>query len=170
MKKWIVLLVLLALVVSVSGCTSQNTTNNKTYSANGVSFTYPGSWSEENTSTLQSELGSAGTVIVVVGDNSTNKFGVAKANLAGGQTISNVDEWASNYNSTMKNAGSTYVSEKKLTVDGVDASQMTFQNSGVYITDIFFIKNNVAYLAVLASTNNDQKILDLLLKNLKINQ
>ena len=49
MKKYpfLILLALLCLVVSVSGCVSSgNETNNTTshYSQNGISFDYPGSW------------------------------------------------------------------------------------------------------------------------------
>lgn len=38
-----VLIIILA-VVAISGCTEQ--AQNKTYSANGVTFQYPGNWSE----------------------------------------------------------------------------------------------------------------------------
>ncbi len=47
MKKKIFILVILALVIVVSGCTSnQAPSANKIYSAKGLSFTYPEIWEE----------------------------------------------------------------------------------------------------------------------------
>ena len=42
------------------------------------SFIYPGNWSEQNSTILQSQLGSSGDVLAVVGDGSNYKFGFAK--------------------------------------------------------------------------------------------
>jgi hypothetical protein len=159
---------ILVLVVAVSGCTSTNTSSNKTYSANGVTFIYPGNWTEQNLTSLQTTIGSTGTALAVVGDGSGNKFGVAKRNIGSNERVSSLSEWASGYNSSMQSQGSTYVSEKSLTVNGVDAYQMTFQDSGSYITDIFFVKNGTGYLVVHQSPNNDQQTLEQLLKNLQI--
>ena len=168
MKRLFVLFVLV-LVVAASGCTSQQSTStNKTYSANGVSFTYPGNWTEQNLTSLQSEAGSSADVLGVVGDGAVNKFGVFKLNPSSNQRVVSLSEWASNYNSTMKNQGSAYVSEKSLTVNGVKAYQMTMVKSGKYGTDVFFVKNGTGYIATYTSAKNDSETLDLLINNLKI--
>jgi hypothetical protein len=169
MKRLFFVLIRLVLVVAASGCTSQQTaSSNKTYSSNGVLFIYPGNWSEQNSTSLQSQLGSSGNVLAVVGDGANNKFGFAKLNIGSNQRVATLSEWASNYNSSMKEQGSTYVSEKSLTVDGVKAYQITMQDSGIYVTDVFFVKNGNGYLAVHASPNNDQKTLEMLMKNLTV--
>ena len=72
MKRLVFVLFILVVVVAASGCTSQNTSSNKTYSANGVSFTYPGNWTEQNMTTYQTQFGFTGTVLAVVGDGSNN--------------------------------------------------------------------------------------------------
>jgi hypothetical protein len=157
---------ILVLVVAASGCTSQSTSN-KTYSANGVSFTYPGAWSELNSTDLQKSL-SASTVLGLVGNN-TNEFYVAKVNVGSNQVVSSISQWASGYNSTIKSNGWTFVSGKSLTVDGVPAYQITAQtNSSYYGTDVFFVKNSAPYLAVYVSPSNDQQTLENILNSLKI--
>lgn len=169
MRRMFIVPILLVLIVAASGCTSQQNSNlNKTYSSNGVSFTYPSNWTVQNTSSLQNQMGNTGEVLAVVGDGDTNKFGFAKLKISSNQRVASLNEWAANYNKTMKNQGSTYVSEKKLTVDGVDAYQITMQDSGSYVTDVFFVKEGKGYLAVHASPNNDQQTLDMLMNNLKV--
>lgn len=168
MRRLFIVPILLVLIVATLGCTSQNSNLNKSYSSNGVSFIYPSNWTVQNTSSLQNQMGSTGEVLAVVGDGNANKFGFAKLKIATNQRIATLNEWASNYNTTMKNQGSTYVSEKKLTVDGVNAYQITMQDSGSYVTDVFFVKEGKGYLAVHASPNNDQQTLDMLMNNLKV--
>lgn len=54
MKKYYLLAVaIVALVVMASGCTTQtgNNTTTKTYSANGMTFNYPGNWTIINETT-----------------------------------------------------------------------------------------------------------------------
>jgi hypothetical protein len=45
---------LLVVAVAASGCTRQNVSN-KIYSAKGVSFIYPGNWSEQNATSLETD-------------------------------------------------------------------------------------------------------------------
>ena len=168
MKRLVFVLFILVLVVAASGCTSQNTSSNKTYSANGVSFIYPGNWTEQNITTYQTQFGSTGTVLGIVGDGSNNTFGVVKLNIGSNQRVATLSEWASNYNSTMKNSGSTYVSEKPLTVDGINAYQMTMIDLGSYVTNVFLIKNGTAYVVTYSSPTNDNETLNQLMNNLKI--
>lgn len=159
------LVLIIGLVVAASGCTSQ--TSDKSYSANGLTFTYPANWTDQNKTELQANLGNLGTILVAVGDSS-NLFGIAKLNLTSSQTLASVNEWASNYNTTMKNSGSEYVSEKTLTIDGVPAYAMTMKDSGNYVTDIYFVKNNSGYIAVYVTTSNNLQTLEKVMNTLKI--
>lgn len=167
MKRILLIILMLVIVAAACGCTSQSTST-KTYSANGVTFNYPSNWAEQSSSSLQSQLGSLGTVLGVVGDGSDYKFGISKLIIGENQRMASISEWASNYNTTMKSQGKTYVSEKQRTIDGVEAYQITFQSSGIYVTDDFFIKNGNGYLTAYAAPNNDQQNLDLILNSLKI--
>ena len=167
MKRLVLIIMLLVVAVAASGCTSQNASNN-TFSANGVSFIYPGNWSEQNSTSLAKELGSSADVLAVVGDGSSYKFGFAKLNIDSNQRVATLSEWASSYNSTMKGKGNSYVSGKSSTIDGVKAIQITMVASGIYVTDVFFVKNGTGYLGIYASPKNDTEILDQLMQSLKV--
>ena len=43
MREILIIIAILGIIVCASGCTD-STQDNKTYSGNGVSFTYPGNW------------------------------------------------------------------------------------------------------------------------------
>ena len=103
-----------------------------------------------------------------MGDGSGNKFGVIKLNLGSNQRVATLSEWASSYNSTMKDQGNTYISEKSLTVDGAKAYEITLLGNKSYVSGIFLVKNGTGYILTHASPNNDNKTLDLLINNLKI--
>jgi hypothetical protein len=157
---------MLVLIVLASGCTSQQNTS-KTYSANGVTFNYPGSWSEVNSSSVQSQVGSLGAVLATVG-NSDSGFTIAKLNVGSNQILVSLNEWASTYNNSQKSQGNTYVSENSTTVDGVNAYYITFKSNGTYFTDVAIIKNSNGYIATYVAPNNEQQDLQLILNSLKI--
>jgi hypothetical protein len=168
MKQYIAILLFLGMIVAISGCTSE--ISNKTYSANGVNFTYPGNGSEMNSTSLQSQVGSTGTMIAMVGDNSTFLFGVAKVNLQSNQRLASLSEWATSYNNTMKASNETYISEKNMTVDGVNGIMIASNDSSFFYREVFFIKNNTGYLAILLTKNNDEQLFNDLVSSLHINQ
>lgn len=168
MKKWIFVLTILALIVAVSGCTtSQQAPANKTYSVNGLSFIYPGDWSELDKSSYQSVLDDKGELLVVLGDGST-MFGVAKLNKINNQTDVTLDSLIRYYNATLNANGTKYVSESPVTVDKVKGYKMTVKASENYLSGVLFIKNNTAYLTVFESSDNDQKTFNQILNSLKI--
>ncbi len=169
MKKYLFLIGMLVLVVIASGCTTQNTQNSttKTYSGNGVTFNYPANWTVQNSSTIQSQLGSVGTALGAVGDEN-NTFIVAKLNVGSNQALNSPSQAAANAKSTLTSQGYTFVSEKQLTIDGVNADQVTFQKSGAYYTYDYIVKNNNGYWTTYASTSSDQTNLDMILNSLKI--
>lgn len=168
MKKWIFILVILALIVAVSGCTtSQSTPANKTYSVNGLSFNYPGYWSELDKTTYQSVLNDKGELLAVVGDGSA-AFGIVRLNKMKNQTNVTLNELVTYYNSTLKNSDTEYVSEGPLIVDGVRGYDITVKSSGNYFSGVLFIKNGTDYLAVFESSNNDQQAFNQIISSLKV--
>jgi hypothetical protein len=168
MKQYIAIMLFLGMIVAISGCTSE--TNNNTYSANGVNFTYPGNGSEFNSSSLQAQVGSNGTMIAMVGDNSSFLFTVVKINIADNKRLSTLNEWAAMNNETIQNSSNTYISEKNITVDGVQGFMMTYNDSSKFHREVFFIKNNTGYLAILLTKNNDKQLNNNLLSSLRIKQ
>jgi len=146
---------ILAVVVAASGCTD-NTTTNKTYSNNGISFTYPGSWEIQN-STQSSTL-------AVVG-NDTSAFVLASTTIA---NVATTNEWASNFKTLMASDGYTFVSGQPRTVDGQSGYTVVMQKSGNYTSTTFFVKNSNPYIASFVSSTNDQQTVDMVLNSLKV--
>ena len=168
MKKWIFVLAILALIIAVSGCTtSQQVPTNETYFVNGLSFTYPGTWSELDKASYQSALNGKGELLAVVGDGST-MFGVARLNKIKNQTNVTLDNLIQYYNATLNANGTEYVSESPVTIDGVKGYKMTVKASENYLSGVLFIKNSTAYLAVFESSDNDQETFNQILNNLKV--
>ena len=169
MKRFLAVLLLLVMVVAISGCTTQ-TTSNKTYNANGVTFTYPGNGTELNSSSIQSYVGSAGNMLAVVGDNETFLFGVAKVKLGSDQKLASLEDWATSFNKTIKSGNQTYITEKTMTVDGVQGKMFAFNDSSFYYRELFFIKNDTGYIAILLTKDNNQEMFDQIISSLKITQ
>ncbi len=168
MKKWIFILTVLALIISVSGCTtSQQAPANKTYSENGLSFIYPGTWSELDKTAYQSALDDKGEILAAVGDGSTI-FGVARLNKIKNQTDVTLNSLVIYYNATLNVNGTKYVSEGPVTVDGVKGYEITVKASENYLSGVLFIKNRTTYLAVFESSDNNQKTLNQILNSLKV--
>jgi len=167
MKKWISIITILVVIVLISGCASkQSLPNTKNYSANGLSFNYPGNWSEMDTTFYQSVLGDKGQLLVVVGDGSNSAFGVAKLKDEKNQTLKDL---VITYKLSLKSNGTEYVSEKPVTIGAVKGYEITVKASGNYFSSILFIKNNSSYLVVFESQNNDQQTFDQIVKSLNVN-
>lgn len=168
MKKWIFMLLVLALIIAVSGCTTnQPVPANKTYSVNGLSFICPGDWSELDKTAYQSALNDKGELLAVVGDGSTI-FGVVRLNKIKNQTDVTLDSLVIYYNATLNANGTKYVSEGPVTVDGVKGYEITVKALENYLSGVFFIKNGTNYLIAFESSDNDQKTLDQIISSLKV--
>lgn len=156
---------ILAVVVMASGCTTDTTTN-KTFSSNGISFTYPGSWSELNNTDFANEYG---TIAAAVGDEANNQtFILETVNIRKGQKMASTTEWAAAYRSGMEGAGFTFVSGKARTVDGQNGYEVVMQKEGIYTSNTYFQKGGTPYLAAFASTSNDAETVDMILNSLKV--
>jgi len=78
-------------VVITSGCTSQTTENNKTFDKGGISFKYPGNWSEKpipaNDQNLTAQSGFQMLTVILEGNGMkdyTVYVGVGKSNMTAG--------------------------------------------------------------------------------------
>jgi len=164
MKKWISIITILVVIVLISGCASkQSLPNTKNYSANGLSFTYPGNWSEMDTTFYQSILGDKGQLLVLVGDGSNSAFGIAKLNTEKNQTLKDL---VITYKLSLKSNGTEFISEEPITIDAVKGHEITVKASGNYFSSILFIKNNSSYLVGFESQNNDQQTFNQIIKSL----
>ena len=146
MKKYFLFVIaIVGLVVMASGCVSQtgnNSTATKTYSANGISFNYPSSWSLINQTTH------GNNTVVALGDSS-----FMNSTLKGNGVI--ITKSAPNSNSTVNNSNLKSQISKlngtktNQTVDGTTANVTTFTtkigNETVLIKSINFEKNNYNY-------------------------
>jgi hypothetical protein len=158
-------IIILGIILSISGCTNQ--ASNKTYSENGLTFNYPGNWSQLNTSQFQNSIGTSGTLLVVVGDKDQNRFGIATANIGAGQELKTPAEWANGMNTS---SGFQYLSGKSSTIDGVEGYQLSMKdpsnNYNYYYA--YWVKNNKGYLSVLVSPIDQQSLFENISKSIKI--
>lgn len=163
MRKIILLVLILFITVAISGCTSKQTPQAKNYSANGLSFTYPGNWEEMDISFYQNILGDKGEALVLVGDESNSAFGIARIK----EKNQTLNDLLKTYNSTL-NIDIQYISEEPITVDNVKRDKMMVKAFENYFTGILFEKNGITYLIISRSPNNDQQVFDQIIKSLKI--
>lgn len=63
---------LLVLIIAVSGCTSFNQVHNKTFSNGGITFQYPGTWSNNTTFNYAQTPSSQWAILGQIGDNTTS--------------------------------------------------------------------------------------------------
>ncbi len=167
MKRLIGIIALLVFIVAISGCTSENTSN-KTYSANGVTFVYPANATEDNVSTMQSAIGTSANILAVIGDESSFKFAVAKLNSSAGTLTLN--EFLTDTNQSIKTNNQTYVRDSKITINGVDGTVIVYKDATYYYQEVYFVKNNTGYYAMLKSTTDNQPLFNQIVNSLQINQ
>ena len=157
MREILLIIAILGIIVCASGCTD-DTTANKTYSGNGVSFTYPGDWEILDSTDTQTGVGDMGTVIVVVGIENQDMFGLFTVNIGANERLATPSEWLSNMKT---NVGSEYVSSKTITVDGEKGVQLTTQSSdGFNNYYAFWNKNGEGYMALLTTESDSQALFD----------
>ncbi|HHT19197.1 MAG: PsbP-related protein [Euryarchaeota archaeon] len=164
MREILVIIAILGIIVCASGCTD-NTTTTKTYSGNGVSFSYPGNWEELNVSSTQESVGDAGKALVIVGIEGQDMFGLFKVNVGANQVLSTPSEWLAN----MKKAlGTQYVSSKTITVDGEDGVQLIAEDKdGFKFYYAFWNKNGKGYMALLTTKTESQDVFDSIIDTVK---
>ena len=161
MKRLIYILIVVSLVVMASGCTGDKWSSTKTYSGNGLTFTYPGTWSENASSPMN--LSGASTIEAV--GTSDEAFAVGTVSVGVSDDI---------LQQAITQTAQTYVSQgytqKSITVDGVTATMITNPNlnaEGMYLSLVFWPKNSKLYYAAYGTKNNDTQTMEKLLGSLK---
>jgi hypothetical protein len=162
MEKWISIIALILVVVFASGCTAQSSA--KTYSSNNISFQYPGNWSTDYNSSLQN-LGNEGDVLVTLGKDNSG-MAVAKAD-TGSSNIS-ASTLASGFK-TIIQSKYQYISNKTVTVDGINATQLVIKDSsnGDYGSLTFLNKNNSIYIIMISTPDNNLQTINMILNSFK---
>jgi hypothetical protein len=149
MKRLIYILAILSLVVMASGCTSSDQwASNKTYSGDGITFTYPGTWSVNDSEAVSTQSGS--TSIAAVG-NDDEGFAIGSIAVSGLDTET-VQQATNQMVEEYQSQG--YGTAKTITVEGVNASMLTSEEadaSGLYSTVAIWVKDDKMYYAVYAS-------------------
>lgn len=164
MKRLIYILAVVTLVVMASGCTSDEWSSNKTYTGSGVTFQYPGTWSESSDSKI-SQISGATSGAAVEGSDAWFGFAtVDVTNLSTSQRDSLKNTLKKTYNER------NLTTEKTVTVDGVSAlllSSSTKDASGIYSNVAFWIKGDKVYIAAYTSTNSGTQTFERILGSFK---
>ena len=163
MKKFLFLIALLVLVVVVSGCISnQNQTNqsaNKTYSANGMSFQYPGTWNLTDNIKKNATLQIESPDFQITNGNPTkgNLVSISKEIIPQGVNLT-ADNITTSLSTSIKKSGVNATNET-VNIAGVTATKFsfndTFQNATANVWVIAFEKNNILYILTFASVGDD---------------
>lgn len=164
MKRLIYILVVVSLVVSISGCTSDEWATNKTYSSNGIIFVYPGSWDVNVNKSITFPSDSVKQALVGTSDEILGVGTINGQNLTNDQLQETINSVVSDY----KNQG--YGSEKNITVDGVTATIITSQKAGsdgFYTSFAAWVKSGTIYYVVYMSKSNSTANLERLLGTFK---
>ncbi|MCE5213763.1 MAG: hypothetical protein LLF83_03470 [Methanobacterium sp.] len=164
MKSLIYVLVVVSLVVAISGCTSDIWATNKTYSGNGITFTYPGAWESDLNKSVTMPAGSVSKAIVGSSDEILDISTVSGQNL----TSDSLQQVINDVMTDFKNKG--FGSEKNITVDGATATMITSQKAdsdGFYTTYVAWVKNNTIYYATYLTKSNSTANLEKVLSTFK---
>lgn len=165
MKSWIFILVVVSLVLLASGCTSDQWASNKTYSAAGLSFQYPGTWSENSTEFISTPSGATGIAAVGTADEAFVAGGLSSSSLS----ESDIQQLTNELIQTYKNKG--FTTEKTVTVDGVSATMLSTPNKlsdGYYASIALWTKNGKFYFGMYGSkTASDTATMERILGSLK---
>lgn len=174
MKKYFFLtLIILSLVVFSSGCVNDDTNKTKSYSGNGISFIYNGTWEIANTTSPNA--------VVAVGDPKTiganhepNTFVlIQKPNATNNSDIQKV--YTDNYAKLFNNTTNQRVSEANITINGNKAFENVYltNSSGIQMKmrAVWLTRNNVIYVILCGTLpsnfDKEQNNFDLVVNSFK---
>lgn len=164
MKKWITIIGLILVVVFASGCTAQSSA--KTYNGNNISFQYPENWNTDYNSSSIQNLGNEGDVIVTLGKDNSG-MAVAKADIVSSNISAST--LATEFK-TIIQSKYQYISNKTVTVDGINATQLVIKDSsnGDYGSLTFLKKNNSFYIIMISTPDNNQQTINMIINSFKL--
>lgn len=176
MKKYFLAILVLALVVMASGCVSDTTkqNNTKNYSANGISFQYPGNWSLESAS-------EANVTTIQISDPDYNKTNATKGSfvaiVVGPQTnAADLATFRNSLTTEAKNSGINSTTSN-VNIAGISANATTFSgknnNTEAYMHLIDFTKNNKSFIIFMivgggANIDMAKSNFDIIVKSFKV--
>jgi hypothetical protein len=174
MKKYAIFVIaILALVIFTSGCTDDI----QSYSGNGVSFNYPGSWDELSKVMNANALVGVGDPDSI--DKSTNMANtvviVQKVAMPSGYTLKQVVD-ATFAQIAAKDSSFQKISEKAITYNGAEAYELVYKMNvdGVQKQEkaVIFEKNGSLYgitgSSLPADFNSEQANFDMVINSFKV--
>ncbi len=178
MKKYLIFvtIILLGLVVLTSGCVNNDDANStKSYSGNGISFVYNGTWNIANT-TAPNAVVAVGNPSTVDAQNNPSTFVlIQKPNDTEGKDLETVytENYANLFNNTTTNRR---ISEANITVNNNKAFENVYiTNSSGYETQmraVWISQNGVIYVILCGTIPNnfekEQSNFDLVINSFKV--
>ncbi|EKQ52565.1 MAG: hypothetical protein B655_1732 [Methanobacterium sp. Maddingley MBC34] len=127
MNKILPLMAVTLMVVLVSGCVTDNKSNQtNNFSQNGVFFQYPASWGVASVSSPNG-VAAVGDPNTVVNGNPTTSVVIQKPNATASSVLKTA--YDENYAQFFNNTGKTKVSEAQLTLNGVQVYENVYTSS-----------------------------------------
>lgn len=176
MKKYLIFvtIILFCMVILTSGCVNNDNSNTtKSYSGNGVSFTYNGTWNIANT-TSPNGIVAVGDPRTVDAENNPNTFVlIQKANVTVGSDLQAA--YNQNYANFFNKTANQRVSEANITINNNRALENVYiTNSGGVqrqMRAVWISQNGVVYVilcgTIPSSFDKEQPNFDLVINSFK---
>ncbi len=169
-----VVIILLSLIILTSGCINNNAVNQtKSYSGNGISFVYNGTWEVANTTSPNAVVAIGDPRTLDAQNEPTTFVLIQKPNATNGTDIQKA--YTQNYITFFNNSSNKRISEANITVNGNKALENVYitNSSGVQkqYRAVWLIQNNVIYVilcgALPTNFDKEQKNFDLVINSFK---
>lgn len=171
---FLAVIVILSLIVLASGCISSDSTNKtKTYSGNGVSFVYNGTWEVANATSNDSIVAVADPKTVDAQKNPNTFVLIQKPNQTQNSDLQQL--YNQNYAKLFNNSSNQHVSEANITVNNNKAMENVYltNSSGVQMQmrAVWLSQKGVVYVILCgtlpANFDKEQKNFDLVVNSFK---
>lgn len=141
----IFLFVITAGILSTSMVIAGST--NMTYSNNGISFSYIGNLTTAENTGNTHPFGTGNNLTVIAALNGINNTGSQsdKLIISKGAAALSLQDQVNAEKASIQKANGTIISQTNLTVDGVPATEIDYNNTGTAGADLLIIKNNTLY-------------------------
>ena len=153
MKKYLIILAVLAVVVMISGCTTTSNINTKNFSTSGMSFQYPDTWN------VSSQVNNNSTQVMVaspefISSNATkgSVLLIIKLSKSGDNNMSQTrQELITQAQQSGQNATNATINIAGVTASDISYTGKDTTGNNTYGRLIDFEKNNSLYLLLFAS-------------------
>lgn len=168
-------IVILFLVILTSGCINNDPINRtQSYSGNGISFTYNGTWEEANTTSPNAIVAVGDPTTVDAQKNPSTFVLIQKPNQTQNNDIQQI--YNQNYEKLFNNSSNQHVSEANITVNNNKALENVYltNSSGMQMQmrAVWLSQKGVIYVilcgAIPANFEKEQKNFDLIINSFKV--